>query len=64
MEIENQSGSIEQWFKRAITLDRNWKESKREEERLKERRESGSQGQRQGKVERNKRRFRLWLLPP
>ena len=40
MEIENQSGSIEQWFKRAITLDRNWKESKREEERLKEKKEN------------------------
>ena len=40
MEMENQSGSIEQWFKRAITLDRNWRESKREEERLKEKKEN------------------------
>jgi len=34
MEAENQPCSIEQWFKRAITLNRNWRESKREEERL------------------------------
>jgi len=36
MEAENQPGSIEQWFKRTITLDRNW----REEERLREKKES------------------------
>jgi len=34
MEVENQPCSIEQWFKRAIALDQNWKESRREEERL------------------------------
>ena len=36
MEAENQPGSIEQWFKRTITLDRNW----RKEERLREKKES------------------------
>jgi len=35
MKAENQPGSIEQWFRRVITLDRNWSESRREEERLK-----------------------------
>jgi len=40
MEAENQPGSIEQWFKRAIALDRNWRESKREEERLREKKEN------------------------
>jgi len=40
MEVENQSGSIEQWFKRAITLDRNWRESRRKEERLRGKKES------------------------
>ena len=35
MEVENQPGSIEQWFKRAIILDRNWRESRREGEKLK-----------------------------
>jgi len=40
MEAENQPGSIEQWFKRAITLDHNWRESRREEERLKGRKET------------------------
>jgi len=34
MEAENQLTTIENWFKRAITLDRNWRESRREEERL------------------------------
>jgi len=34
MEAENQLGSIEQWYRRAMALDRNWRESKREEERL------------------------------
>jgi len=34
MESENQLGSIEQWYRRAMALDRNWRESKREEERL------------------------------
>ena len=40
MEAENQSGSIEQWFKRAVTLDRNWRESRREEERLRGKKKS------------------------
>jgi len=34
MEAENQPATIEHWFKRAITLDRNWRESRREEKRL------------------------------
>jgi len=37
MEAENQSGSIEQWYRRAMTLDRNWRKSKWEEKRLKRR---------------------------
>jgi len=34
IEAENQPGSIKQWFRRATVLDQNWRESKREEERL------------------------------
>ena len=34
MEVENQLGSIEQWFRRATALDRNWRESRREKKRL------------------------------
>ena len=34
MEAENQPATIKHWFKKAITLDRNWRESRREEERL------------------------------
>ena len=34
METENSPTSIEQCYKRAMALDRNWRESRREEERL------------------------------
>jgi len=34
MEVENPSTSIEQWYQRAMALDRNWRESRREKERL------------------------------
>ena len=34
MEAENQPSSMEQWYRRAIALDRNWRESKREKNRL------------------------------
>ena len=36
MEAENQPDSIEQWYRRAIALDRNWRKSRCEEERLRE----------------------------
>ena len=39
MEAENQLASIKQWYKRAMALDRNWRESRREEERLREKKE-------------------------
>jgi len=39
MEAENQLGSIEQWYKRATALDKNWRESKSEEERLRGKKE-------------------------
>ena len=35
MESENPPTSIEQWYRRATVLDKNWRESRREEERLK-----------------------------
>jgi len=40
MEVENQPGTIKQWFKRAITLDRNYRESRRKEERLRGKKEN------------------------
>jgi len=40
IEAENQLATIEHWFSRAITLDRNWRESKREEERLRGKKEN------------------------
>ena len=43
MEAENQPGLIEQWFKRAMTLDRNWRESRREEKSLREQKSRGEQ---------------------
>ena len=39
MEAKNQLGSIEQWYKRATAFNRNWRESKWKEERLKEKKE-------------------------
>jgi len=41
MEAKNQPGSIEQWFRRATALDRNWRESRREEERLRGKKKQG-----------------------
>jgi len=41
MEAENPQASIEQWYKRATALDRNWRESRREEERLRGKKETG-----------------------
>ena len=46
MEAENPPTSIKQWYRRATALDRNWRESRREEERLKKK-EGGKQEQRQ-----------------
>ena len=40
MEAENPPTSIENWYRRAIALDRNWRESRREEERLRGKREA------------------------
>jgi len=47
MEVENQPDSIEQWFRRATALNQNWRESRREEERLKEKKEAGEGVQKQ-----------------
>jgi len=41
MKSENQLGSIEQWYRRATALNRNWKESRREEERLRKKEVGG-----------------------
>ena len=46
MEMENLPVSIEQWYRRATALDRNWKESRREKERLRKK-EVGGGGQKQ-----------------
>jgi len=48
MEAENLLTSIENWYQRAMALDRNWRESRREEERLK-RKEVGGEIQKQEK---------------
>jgi len=42
IETENQPSSIEQWYRRATALDRNWRESRREEERLRGKKEQGA----------------------
>ena len=40
MEAENPPNSIENWYRRATALDRNWRESRREEERLRGKKET------------------------
>ena len=40
MEVENPLTFIKQWYKRAMALDRNWRESRREEERLRGKKET------------------------
>ena len=39
MEAENPLASIEQWYRRAMALNGNWRESRREEERLRGKKE-------------------------
>jgi len=39
MKAKRPSRSIEQWCKRAVNLDRHWRESRRKKKRLRERRE-------------------------
>jgi len=41
MKAENPPVSIEQWYRRATALHRNWRESRREEERLQGKKEQG-----------------------
>ena len=41
IEVENQPGLIEQWYRRETAPDRNWRESRREEERLRGKQEMG-----------------------
>jgi len=41
MELENPLTSIELWYRRATALDRNWRKSRREEERLRGKKEPG-----------------------
>jgi len=47
MEAENLPASIEQWYRRATALDRNWRESRKEEERMRGRKEGGAPKQEQ-----------------
>ena len=44
METENPLTSIEQWYRRAMALDRNWRESRRQEERLRGKKEMAGGG--------------------
>ena len=47
MEAENLPTSIENWYRRAMALDRNWKKSRREEERLRGKKEGEAPKQEQ-----------------
>ena len=41
MEAEDPPAFIEQWYRKAIALDRNWRESRKEEERLRKKKVGG-----------------------
>ena len=41
MEAENLPTSIEQWYRRVMALDRNWRKSRREEKRLRKKEVGG-----------------------
>jgi len=41
MEAENPPASIEQWYRRAMALDRNWRENRRGKERLRGKKKTG-----------------------
>ena len=41
MEVENPLASIKQWYRRTMALDGNWRESRREEERLRKKEVGG-----------------------
>jgi len=45
MESKNPPVSIEQWYRRATALDRNWRENRREKERIRGKKETGVQKQ-------------------
>ena len=47
MEAENPPVSIKNWYRRATALDRNWRESRREEERLRKREVGGGKQEQQ-----------------
>jgi len=59
MESENQPGSIKQWYKRAMALDRNWRESKRKEKRLRGKKETGRGAPKQ-EQQQNRPRSLVW----
>jgi len=58
MKAEKPSMDIEQWYKYATNLNRHWRESRREEERLKGKKESRYQRQKQTGIENNQGEFR------
>jgi len=47
MKAKNPLVSIEQWYKRVMALDRNWRESRKEEEILRRKKEIGGEIQKQ-----------------
>ena len=57
MKVESLPASIEQWYRRAMALDRNWRESKREKERL-----QGKKEQRGGALKQEQRQILPQLL--
>ena len=59
IEAERLPTSIEQWYKHATNLDRHWRESRREEKQLREKKENRNQRQRQINRGNNQKGVRL-----
>ena len=56
MEAEQPLKNIEQWYKRAVNLNRHWRESRKDEVRLNERRRGERMNSRQRQMEENRGR--------
>ena len=63
IEVENPLTSIEQWYRRATALDRNWRESRREEERLRKKEVEGEKKEQRQSLPRPLVWQRRQLLP-
>jgi len=63
MEVERPPRNIDQWYEHTTNLDRHWRESKKKEERLRDKKEIEGQGQKQMWIANSQEGFRPHLSP-